>query len=138
MKRQRLDFTRPHLLRDEGEYDAAVAEIDRLLDLDPKPGTEPYDRLEFLSTLVEVYEDERIPVRSVSAQDAVDFMLEQKGLDRTHLADIMGGKSRVSEFFNGRRELSKTQVQALYNELGIPAEILLGLPQGKSARRHAG
>ena len=33
-----LDFTKPHVLRDQGEYDIAVAEIDTLLDTDPQPG----------------------------------------------------------------------------------------------------
>ena len=30
-----LDFTQPHLLRNEEEYDIAIAEIDALLDADP-------------------------------------------------------------------------------------------------------
>ena len=30
-----LDFTKPHALRNEAEYTAAVAAIDQLLDLDP-------------------------------------------------------------------------------------------------------
>ena len=32
-----LDFTKPHILRNETEYTAAIAEIDQLLDLDPPP-----------------------------------------------------------------------------------------------------
>jgi antitoxin component HigA of HigAB toxin-antitoxin module len=35
-----LDFTKPHVLRNEAEYTAAVAEIDQLLDLDPPPHAE--------------------------------------------------------------------------------------------------
>jgi antitoxin component HigA of HigAB toxin-antitoxin module len=56
-----LDFTRPHVLRNEGEFNAAVEEIDRLLDSDPQVGTEGYDRLEFLSVLVRAYEQEHHP-----------------------------------------------------------------------------
>ena len=47
-----LDFTKPHVLRNEEEYDIAVAEIDTLLDTDPQLGSEAYERLEFLSVLV--------------------------------------------------------------------------------------
>ena len=122
-----LDFSKPHVLRSEAEYDAAIAEIGRLLDEDVEPGTEGYDRLEFLSVLVEHYEDERYPMGAVTAQQAVTFMLEQKGLDRSDLDDVMGGKSRVSEFLNGKRELSKSQVEGLRRLLGIPADVLLGL-----------
>jgi HTH-type transcriptional regulator/antitoxin HigA len=122
-----LDFSKPHVLKSEAEYDAAIAEIERLLDEDVQPGSEGYDRLEFLSVLVEHYEDERYPAGAVTPQQAVTFMLEQKGLDRSDLDDVMGGKSRVSEFLNGRRELSKSQVEGLRRLLGIPADVLLGL-----------
>lgn len=122
-----LDFSNPHVLRNEAEYDAAIAEIERLLDDDVEAGSESYDRLEFLSVLVEHYEDENYPMGSVTPQQAVTFMLEQKGLDRTDLDEVMGGKSRVSEFLNGRRELSKSQVEGLRRLLGIPADVLLGL-----------
>jgi Fic family protein/antitoxin component HigA of HigAB toxin-antitoxin module len=111
----------------EAEYEAAIAEIERLLDEDVEAGSEGYDRLEFLSVLVEHYEDAHYPMGSVSPQQAVLFMLEQKGLERSDLDDVMGGKSRVSEFLNGKRDLSKTQVEALRKLLGIPADVLLGL-----------
>ena len=75
-----LDFTKPHVLRNEEEYDCAVAEIDTLLDTDPQPGSEAYERLEFLSVLVQAYEDTHLPAYEQSTpQEVVDFMLEQKG-----------------------------------------------------------
>ena len=122
-----LDFSKPHVLRSEAEYAAAIAEIRRLLDEDVEPGSEGYERLEFLSVLVEHYEDERYPVGAVTPQQAVTFMREQKGMDRSDLDGVMGGKSRVSEFLNGKRELSKSQVEGLRRLLGIPADVLLGL-----------
>ena len=56
-----LDFTDPHLLRTDEEYEAAVAEVDALLDADPQPGTVEFERLEFLSVLIEEYEDQHEP-----------------------------------------------------------------------------
>jgi HTH-type transcriptional regulator / antitoxin HigA len=122
-----LDFTKPRVLRTEAEYEAAVAEIDSLLDAEPAAGSEAYDRLEFLSVLVEAYDTEHYPMPSgdVSPQAAVEFILEQKGLDRTALYEAMGGKSRVSEFFSGKRELSRGQIEALRELLGVPADLLL-------------
>ena len=64
---------------------------------------------------------------AVTPQQAVTFMLEQKGLDRSDLHEVVGGKSRVSEFLNGKRELAKTQADGLRRLLGIPADVLLGL-----------
>jgi len=122
-----LDVARPHVLRVEKEYDAAIAEIERLLDEGSEPGTPAFDRLELLSVLVEHYEDERYPMDDVTPQEAVSFMLQQKGMTRADLEGVMGGKSRVSEFFSGKRELSKSQIEALHRMLGIPADILLAL-----------
>ncbi len=122
-----LDFSRPHVLKDDAEYDAAIAEIERLVDEDVEAGSEGYERLEFLSVLVEHYEDEHYPMGPVTPQQAVAFMLEQKGLDRSDLDEEMGGKSRVSEFLSGKRDLSKAQIEGLRRLLGIPADILLGL-----------
>ena len=122
-----LDFTRPHVLRNEKEFNAAVEEIDRLLDADPKPGTEDHDRLEFLSVLVRAYEQEHHSDiwQPASPRELVEFMLEQRGLTRADLSQCMGGKSRVSEFFSGARRLSVTQIVALREKLGIPADLLI-------------
>ncbi len=122
-----LDFSKPHVLKDDAEYEAAIAEIERLLDEEVEPASEGYDRLEFLSVLVEHYEEDQHPMGTVTPQQAVTFMLEQKALERSDLDEVMGGKSRVSDFFNGKRDLSKSQIEGLRRLLGIPADILLGV-----------
>ena len=123
-----LDFATPHLLRNAREYCAAVADINVLLDTSPKRGTDAYNRLEFLAVLVEAYEDEHDPIDEIGGtpQSVVDFMLGQHGMTRAELASVLGGKSRVSEFFAGKRPLSVTQSRALRDLLGIPADLLLG------------
>lgn len=122
-----LDFTVPHVLRNEAEYSAAIAEIDALLDADVPAGTADYERLEFLSVLVEAYENKHHPIDTsdISPPDVVTFMLEQKGMTRADLTEIMGGRSRVSDFFNGKRELSRGQIERLRELLGISADLLL-------------
>lgn len=126
---RQLDFAKPHVLRNAQEYRAAVREIDALLDVDPRRGTDAHDRLEFLSVLVEAYEDERFPwdeiERGGTPQSAVSFMLEQRGMTRAELAPLMGGRSRVSEFFGNKAALSLTQVRTLSKELRIPADLLI-------------
>lgn len=122
-----LDFSTPHVLRNAKEYRAAVSEIDQLLDANPKRGTPRYERLEFLSVLVEAYEDKHDPLDESggSPQSVVAFMLEQRGMARADLHAAMGGKARVSEFFAGKRRLSVDQIRALRDLLGIPADLLL-------------
>lgn len=120
-----LDFTKPHLLRNAREYRAAVAEIDALLDAGG--AVEHRERLEFLSVLVQDYEDRTDPLdeRAGSPREVVAFMLEQRGMTRRDLASLMGGRARVSEFFSGHRRLSIEQVRSLRDALGIPADLLV-------------
>jgi HTH-type transcriptional regulator / antitoxin HigA len=122
-----LDFSTPHVLRTVKEYNAAVAEVDRLLDANPKKGSTEHDRLEFLSVLIAAYEDAHVPEpRNPTPQEAVDFFLEQHEMTRAELAPVMGGRSRVSDFFKGVRALSTSQMKALRELLGVPADLLLG------------
>jgi antitoxin component HigA of HigAB toxin-antitoxin module len=44
----RLDFSEPHVLRNEAEYAAAVAEVDELLGRDLAEGSAEAERLRFL------------------------------------------------------------------------------------------
>lgn len=121
-----LDFTKPHVLRNEAEYTAAVTEIDRLLDLDPPPHSEAYERLEFLSVLVHAYEEMHFPLEQLTTpQDVVTFMLEQKGLSQADLARWLGGESSVLAFFQGTGSLSLPQIERLRVHLGIPADLLI-------------
>jgi HTH-type transcriptional regulator/antitoxin HigA len=52
-------------------------------------------------------------------------MLEQHDMTRADLAQVLGGRSRVSEFFSGKRELSKTQALALRDLFHVPLDVLL-------------
>lgn len=114
-------------LRTRSEFDQAVAELDALANADPKDGTAAYDRMELFTILIAAYEDEHLPpFKPASPQELVRFMADQKGMSQTALAEVLGGRSRLSEFFNRTRELSKSQILRLRDVLGIPADLLLG------------
>jgi HTH-type transcriptional regulator/antitoxin HigA len=130
-----LNFTKPHVLRNEAEYTAAVAEIDQLLDLDPPPHSETYERLEFLSVLVHAYEETHFPLDQLTTpQDVVTFMLEQKGLSQTDLAQWLGGESPMLAFLQGTESLSLPQIERLRVHLGIPADLLLSPGEAPNKR----
>lgn len=114
-------------IRTEKEFNAALREMEALLDVSPRKGSAEYDRLELLSILVEAYEDENTDfLPDATPQELVEFMAEQKGVDRTTLAQIFGGRSRLSDFLNEKRELSLGQIARLKRALGIPADLLVG------------
>lgn len=113
-------------IRNEREYAGAIGEIEELLDRNPKLGTASHDRLELLSILAEAWERDRdTEFGDSSPQELVEFMAEQKQIARGELADMMGGRSRLSDFLSGKRRLSITQLETLSTTLGIPAGLLL-------------
>jgi HTH-type transcriptional regulator/antitoxin HigA len=116
--------TRP--IRTEDEYDHAQQIIRQLL-REPHPeGSVAYDVLEVLAILVQDYEAKNDPeLPDATPQEIVQFMSEQRGLAQGDLAEILGGRSRLSEFLNGKRALSIGQVRSLRDELGIPADLLI-------------
>jgi HTH-type transcriptional regulator/antitoxin HigA len=122
----RLNRSQPHVLRNDEEYEAALAEVDAILKREPEPGTPEADWLELLVVLIESYEREHYPMGGTSTpQSILDFMLDQRGMSRGDLSEIMGGKSRVSEFFAGKRHLSLTQIRRLRHLLRVPADVLI-------------
>ena len=136
MTRHTLDFSKPHVLRDEGEYDVAVAELDMLLDRG-KLSREEEDRLEFLTLLVEEYDRQHYPVTGATTpQSVLDFMLEQNDMTRSDLAPLMGGRSRVSDFFNGYRTLSLGQIRKVRERFNIAADVLINSEQTASEPIH--
>lgn len=120
-----LDFTKPHVLRTEAEYDAAIVEIERLLEFDPAPYSDDYERLEFLSVLAEAYERAHFQIGGSTPADVVDFMLDQKGMSREDIAATLGGEGSATWFFDGARKLSRDEIEKLRDLLGIPADLLL-------------
>lgn len=121
-----LDRSQPHVLRNDAEYEAALAEVDAILAREPDLGTPEADWLELLVVLIESYERGHYPMGGTSTpQTLVDFMLDQRGMSRSDLGEIMGGKSRVSEFFAGKRDLSLSQIRRLRHLLRVPADLLI-------------
>ncbi|HKT08769.1 MAG TPA: hypothetical protein VJR24_12785 [Gemmatimonadaceae bacterium] len=130
-----LDFRRPHLLRNDREYDAAISSLDALLDRGRLSQVEE-ERLEFLTLLAEAYELDHYPIEPASTpQTIVDFLLEQNAMSRVDLAPLMGGASRVSDFFNEKRALSLGQIRKLRDRFNISADVLIERSSGAPARR---
>ena len=116
-----------HPIRNGKEFQSAVIELDALIDADPREGSVAYDRMELLTILIGAYEEQHLPpFEPATPQEIVKFMAAQKGLSATDLAHLLGGRSRLSDFYNGVRALSRNQIVKLRTALGIPADLLLG------------
>lgn len=115
----------PKLIKTEVNYKQALAEVERLIAIDPEPGTSEADRLDLLSMLVENYEKEHFIFNLPSPIDAINFRIEEQGLKQKDLIPYIGSKSKVSEVLSGKRPLTIQMIRALHEGLDIPAEVLL-------------
>lgn len=112
------------LLKTEEDYNAALNRIEELFDAEK--GTPEADELELLVALVELYEKEHFPIDSPDPVEAIKFRMEQENLTNEDMIQFLGSKSRVSEVFSHKRNLSITMIRKLVSGLHIPAEVLLG------------
>lgn len=113
-------------IKTEADYEAALAEIDRLMDA--APDTPEGDRLDVLATLVEAYEARHHVIDLPDPIAAIRFEMEQQGLSRKDLERYIGTRARVSEVLNGRRPLTLAMIRRLQEGLGISAETLIRSP----------
>jgi len=110
-------------IRTEADYQAALVVIEHLWGA--RAGTPQGDRLDILATLVDAYENEHYPIDPPEPIEAIKFRMEQQGLDRKDLADILGSRTRVAEVLNRRRGLSINMIRRLHEKLGISVEVLI-------------
>jgi HTH-type transcriptional regulator/antitoxin HigA len=118
-------------IRSEADYEAALAEIERLWGA--KSGTPKGDRLDILATLVDAYEAQHYPMDPPDPIEAIKFRMEQQGLTRKDLEPIFGTRNRTSEVLNGKRSLSIEMIRNLHAQLGISAEVLIRPVRRKKA-----
>jgi len=110
-------------IKTEADYQAALEEIERLFDATPH--TTEGDRLEVLTTLVEVYEDKCYSIPLPDPIEAIIYHMESRGLSRHDLELYIGSRDRVSEILNRERPLSIDMIRRLHAGLGISAEVLI-------------
>lgn len=111
-------------VKTEKDHSKALRRIDELMDA--MPNTKAGDELDLLATLVEAYEREHFAINSPDPVAAILFRMEQMELDRKALEPFLGGRSRVSEVLNRKRNLSISQIRKLHDGLNIPLENLIG------------
>lgn len=110
-------------IRNERDYDAALAAIDLLMGAEPN--TPEGDDLEVLVTLVEAYEAARWPVEAPDPVSAIEHVMEARGLRQKDLASVIGSQPHASEVLSRRRPLTLSMIRALSAEWNLPADLLV-------------
>jgi len=114
---------KPKIIKNEAEYQSALAHLENLMEA--QPGTPEEEELELFAVLIENYEKETFPIGLPEPVAAIQFRMEQQGLTRKDLEQYIGSQSKVSEVLNKKRPLSLAMIRALHAGLDIPAEVLL-------------
>jgi len=110
-------------IRSRRDYEAALDEVGRLWGA--KAGTRDGDRLDVLATLIDAYEAEHYPMDPPDPIEANKFRMEQQGLTRRDLEEIIGTRTRIAEILNRKPGLSIAMIRRLHERLGISAEVLI-------------
>ena len=110
-------------IRSRRDYEAALDEVGRLWGA--RAGTRDGDRLDVLATLIDAYEAEHYPMDPPDPIEAIKFRMEQQGLTRRDLEEIIGTRTRIAEILNRKRGLSIAMIRRLHERLGISAEVLI-------------
>jgi HTH-type transcriptional regulator/antitoxin HigA len=112
-------------IRNEQEYDRAIAHLNQLLD---EIGTDTthalYGLLDTLGTLIHAYEQEHYPMPECDAVDMLRFFMEEHQLTQRDLPEI-GSQGVVSEILNGKRTLNLRQVRALAQRFHVSPALFI-------------
>lgn len=122
----------PRVIKSEDEYKKALAEAERLIAIDPEPGTSDADYLDILTMLVETYEKRHFLMELPNPIEAIVFRMEEQGLLQKDLVPYIGSKSKVSEVLSGKRPLTIQMIRELHAGLDIPLEVLLQAPKERA------
>lgn len=115
------------IIKNEAQHAEALGKLASLMNSCPPAGSEAEGDLELLALVIEDYERKMFPIEAPTPLEAIEFRMEQAGLNARDMVPYLGSPSKVSEVLNGKRALSLTMIRKLSEGLGIPAEVLLAV-----------
>lgn len=135
--RKSLGTLEPFLaIRNEREYDAAVARLNGLVDkIGDNSRDARYRLIETLSVLIEAYDREHHRLPEASGVEVLRFLMDEHGLSQKNLPEV-GSQGVVSEVLAGRRRLNLRQVQALAARFGVDPGVFIDAGRNTRRRRH--
>ena len=109
-------------IRDDADHEAALRTIEALWGAEE--GTQEYDHLDVLATLVEAFEAKRWPIADLDPVEAIEAAMEADGHTRAELASLIG-QSRATEILARKRALTLPMIRAISQAWHVPTEVLV-------------
>lgn len=119
------------VVRNEAQYEAAVARVDALIEAGALEATHPlHELVNVLGTVLHAYEETHYPMPPVSGAEMLRFLMAQHHLKQTDLADL-GSQGVVSELLSGKRRFTVRHIATLVERFKAPAEVFIPRAQGR-------
>jgi HTH-type transcriptional regulator/antitoxin HigA len=111
------------------EYERAntrIEELLRLVDKDTPKDNPNLQELVVLSDIVESYETEHHSIGTPSLKEVIELRMFEMKLKQKDLAVLLEtSSSRISEYLNGKRDITIEIARALHKKLNIDSDIIL-------------
>ena len=111
------------------EYVKANLRLEELVDVvdDNTPLNDPLAKeLLKISYIIEQYEEIHFPIGLPTLQEMIELRMFEMGLKRKDLAVLLNtSASRISDYLNGKREITLNVAKALHQKLNIDSDIIL-------------
>ena len=112
-------------IRTEAEYDAAIENLNQLIDIVGTDESHPlYSMLDTLGTVVHVYEEAHETLPETDGIDALTFLMQEHGLRQSDLPEI-GSQGVVSEILNRKRVLNIRQIRKLSERFSVNPSVFV-------------
>ena len=111
------------LIKTEADYQRALKRLEEIFDA--KIGTIESDEADVLGLLIDEYEKKYYFIDAPDPIDAIKIRMEEMQLRQVDLADVFGGKNRVSEVLNRKRKLTLEMIRNLAKRLKQTPELLI-------------
>src|SRR5262245_25479334 len=114
----------PAAINSDEELERFTAIVDKLA-VKKDLSLEESRLLDLLSTLIEVYEDERYPIPDAPPHVMIQGFMQDRGLRNKDLEPILGSSGVTSEVIKGKRKPSKTQIKNLAKFFRVSPEFFV-------------
>jgi HTH-type transcriptional regulator/antitoxin HigA len=119
-----LAKTLPRPIRSDAEH-ARITQTLLALDEREDPSPEEEALAEVLTLLIEDYEEKVHPLPSVSPNESLNSLMEERGLKHKDIWPVLGNKGVATEVLSGRRSISKAQAKRLTEFFRVPIDLFI-------------
>lgn len=111
------------LIKTEADYQKALKRLEEIFEA--KIGTTESDEADILVLMIDEYEKKHYYIDAPDPIEAIKIRMEEMQLRQVDLADVIGGKNRVSEVLNRKRKLTVEMIRNLTKRLNLSPGLLI-------------